>query len=150
MSTILIKVEEKGNQYVYAKKHDAGKPAGEVLATLLPELIAALKFEKTMRWASDGVAFSRPIRWFVALWKDQVVPFKYAGISSGNVTRGPRAAGSPDIVIAAADQYQATLKQHNVILIYEERREVVKAQISQSGREVLTGKFPTIPACWKK
>ena len=39
----LIKVEEKGNQYVYAKKHDAGKPAGEVLATLLPELVAALK-----------------------------------------------------------------------------------------------------------
>ena len=24
----LLKVEEKGNQYVYAKKHDAGKPAG--------------------------------------------------------------------------------------------------------------------------
>jgi glycyl-tRNA synthetase len=96
----LIKVEEKGNQYVYAKKHDAGKPAGEVLAALLPELVAALKFEKTMRWGSDGVAFSRPLRWFVALLKDQVVPFKYAAVTSGNVTRGPRAEGSPDIVIA--------------------------------------------------
>src|SRR5512139_1111020 len=117
----LIKVEEKGSQYVYARKHEAGKPAGEVLATLLPELVTALKFEKTMRWASDGVAFSRPIRWFVALWKDQVVPFKYAGIASGNVTRGPRAAGSPDIVITSADQYQVTLKQHNVILDYAER-----------------------------
>jgi glycyl-tRNA synthetase len=56
----LIKVDEKGNQYVYAKKHDAGKPAQEVLATLLPELIAALKFEKTMRWNNSGIAFSRP------------------------------------------------------------------------------------------
>jgi glycyl-tRNA synthetase len=140
----LIKVEEQGNQYVYAKKHDAGKPAGEVLATLLPALIAALKFEKAMRWASDGVAFSRPIRWFVALWKDQVVPFKYAAVGSGNVTRGPRAEGSPDIVIATADQYQATLKQHNVILAYEERREVVKAQISQVAENV-HGNIPDDP-----
>ncbi len=141
----LLKVEEKGNQYVYAKKHEPGNPAGEVLSTLLPDLIAALKFEKTMRWASDGVAFSRPLRWFVALWKDQVVPFKYAGISSGNVTRGPRAAGSPDVAIKSADQYQATLKQHNIILAYEERREVVKAQIAQVA-ESAKGQIPDDPS----
>jgi glycyl-tRNA synthetase len=140
----LIKVEEKGNQYVYAKKHDAGKPAGEVLATLLPELVAALKFEKTMRWASDGIAFSRPLRWFVALWKDQVVPFRYAAIASGNVTRGPRAEGSPDIVIASADEYQTTLKQHNVILDYTEREEVVKAQIAKVA-EGVHGQIPDDP-----
>ncbi len=84
------------------------------------------------------------MRWFVALWKDQVVPFKYAGISSGNVTRGPRAAGSPDIVIASADQYQATLKQHNVILDYDERREVVKAQIAKVAESV-HGQIPDDP-----
>jgi glycyl-tRNA synthetase len=132
----LIKVEEKGNQYVYARKHDAGKPAGEVLAALLPDLVAALKFEKTMRWASDGIAFSRPIRWCVAVLQNQVVPFSYASIASGNVTRGPRAEGSPDIVIAAADQYLTTLKQHNVILDYAEREAVVKTQIAQVAESV--------------
>ena len=141
----LIKVEEKGNQYVYAKKHDAGKPAGEVLSTLLPDLVAALKFEKTMRWASDGVAFSRPLRWFVALLKDQVVPFKYAAIASDNVTRGPRAEGSPDLVITSADQYLATLKQHNVILDYAERQEVVKSQIAKVAESV-HGQIPVDPS----
>lgn len=140
----LLKVEEKGNQYVYAKKHDAGKSAGEVLSTLLPDLVAALKFEKTMRWASDGIAFSRPLRWFVALLKDQVVPFKYAAISSGNVTRGTRAEGSPEIVIASADQYQATLKRHNIILTYDERREIVKAQIARVAESV-HGQIPDDP-----
>jgi glycyl-tRNA synthetase len=141
----LIKVEEKGSQYIYARKHDAGKAAGEVLAALLPELVAALKFEKTMRWASDGVAFSRPIRWFVALCKDQVVPFTYAGSKSGNITRGPRAEGSPDIVIAEADQYQTALRKHNVILAYEERREVVTAQVSQIAGNV-HGRIPDDPS----
>ncbi|CAG0930485.1 Glycine--tRNA ligase alpha subunit [Thermoflexales bacterium] len=140
----LLKVEEQGNQYVYAKKHEAGKSAGEVLSTLLPELIAALKFEKTMRWASEGIAFSRPLRWFVALWQAQVVPFTYAGINSGKVTRGPRAEGSPDVVIQSADHYPATLKQHNVILTYEERREVVKAQISKVAESV-HGQIPDDP-----
>jgi glycyl-tRNA synthetase len=140
----LLKVEEKGNQYVYARKHDAGKPASEVLSALLPDLVAALKFEKTMRWASDGIAFSRPLRWFVTLLKNQVVPFKYAAISSGNVTRGPRAEGSPDIVIASADQYVATLTQHNVILDYAERRAVVQAQIAKVAESV-HGQIPDDP-----
>ena len=125
----LIKVDEKGNQYVYAKKHDAGKTAQEVLATLLPDLIAALKFEKTMRWNSSGVAYSRPLRWFVALFGDQVVPFEYAGYRSGRVTRGPRAAGSPDIVISSADAYLETLQQAKVILDFDQRRHAVKAQV---------------------
>jgi glycyl-tRNA synthetase len=132
----LIKVDEKGNQYVYAQKHDAGKSAQDVLATLLPELVAALKFEKTMRWNSSGVAFSRPLRWFVALFGDQIVPFEYAGYRSGNVTRGTRAAGSPDIVITSADQYLATLKQHDVLLDYAERQAVVKAQITRVAERV--------------
>ncbi len=132
----LIKVDEKGNQYVYAKKHDAGKPAPDVLATLLPELVAALKFEKTMRWNSSGVAFSRPLRWFVALFGDQIVPFEYAGYRSGNVSRGTRAEGSPEIVIASADHYLATLKQHQVLLDYAERAAVVKAQITTVAESV--------------
>lgn len=125
----LIKVDEKGNQYVYAKKHDAGQAAPEVLTTLLPELIAALKFEKTMRWNSSGVAYSRPLRWFVALFADQVVPFEYAGYRSGNVTRGPRAAGSPDIVIPSAEAYVETLKRANVILDFDQRQQAVKTQV---------------------
>ena len=125
----LIKSDEKGQQYVYARKHDAGKPAQEILAALLPELIAALKFEKTMRWNSSGIAFSRPLRWFVALFDDQVVPFEYAGCRSGNVTRGTRAAGSPDLVIASADAYLDTLKQANIILDFDQRQHVVKAQV---------------------
>ena len=61
--------------------HQAGRPAVEVLAEALPGLIAGLRFDKSMRWNSSNVAFSRPIRWLLALYGEgetcQVVPFEY-------------------------------------------------------------------------
>jgi glycyl-tRNA synthetase len=140
----LIKSEEKGAQYIYAKKYDAGQPVYEVLAARLPDLIAAIKFEKTMRWNGTGIAFSRPIRWLMALFGDQVVAFEYAGLQSGNVTRGPRAAGSPDIVIESADRYLDTVKRANLIAEFDRRREVVKSQIGQLADRV-QGRIPDDP-----
>ena len=67
---------------------EAGRSAVEVLAEKLPELIKGIKFGKAMRWNSTGIAFSRPIRWITALLGDTVVPFEYAGVGAGNVTRG--------------------------------------------------------------
>ena len=39
-----------------------------------------------MRWNATGVAFSRPIRWFVSLLGDTVIPFEYAGLTAGRTT----------------------------------------------------------------
>ncbi len=75
-----LKVKEiDGGQYVTAVVREAGRPAVEVLAEKLPELIEGIKFGKAMRWNSTGIAFSRPIRWITALLGDTVVPFEYAG-----------------------------------------------------------------------
>ena len=35
--------------------------------TELPKLVGKIKFDKTMRWNSSKIAFSRPIRWFLAI-----------------------------------------------------------------------------------
>ncbi len=51
-----------GGDYVVAVKREEGQATPDVLAKLVPELIAAIKFDKTMRWNSTNVAFSRPIR----------------------------------------------------------------------------------------
>jgi len=109
-------------RYVGVKKKTIGRPAAEVLAENLPSLIASLKFGRTMRWNASGVAFSRPIRWIVALLGDQVIPFEYAGVSSGRITRGTRAAGSPEIEIESAEDYLNTLRHANIILDVDERQ----------------------------
>ena len=58
----------EGGEYVVAIKREEGQATpGGVWRSCCPSLIAALKFDKTMRWNSTNVAFSRPIRWLVAL-----------------------------------------------------------------------------------
>ncbi len=94
--------EEGGGKYVFAVVKQKGRPTPEVLAGALPKLVESIKFEKSMRWNDSGAAFSRPIRWYVALLGDLVIPFEYAGVVSGNVTRGLRPYDSPEITIPSA------------------------------------------------
>lgn len=83
-----LKVEEiDGGEYVVVQVKVEGKPATHVLQEAFPQLIAAIKFEKTMRWNATGIVFSRPIRWIVALYNEIIIPFEYAGVIAGNTTR---------------------------------------------------------------
>jgi glycyl-tRNA synthetase len=97
--------EEGGGKYVFAVVSQKGRPTPEVLAEALPRLVEGIKFEKSMRWNESGVAFSRPIRWIVSLLGENVIPFTYAGVVSGNTTRGLRPYDSPEILIPSAENY---------------------------------------------
>jgi glycyl-tRNA synthetase len=137
--------EYEGKNYVVALRTEQGRPAAEVLAEILPELIATPKFAKSMRWNASGVAFSRPIRWIVALLGDQVVPFEYAGVHSGRVTRGIRPLGSLDITISAADEYLGSMKSNHIMLAVEDREEHIAAEIAKLASSV-GGRAPDDPA----
>ncbi|MDW8325648.1 MAG: glycine--tRNA ligase subunit beta [Anaerolineales bacterium] len=125
-----------GGEYVVAVVKETGKPATEVLAELLPKLIGALKFEKTMRWRpGDPTAFSRPIRWLVALLGEAVIPFEYAGLQTGNVSRGLRPLGSPPIVIPKADDYLPAMKKAKVEVDPARRRALILRQAKKLAKQ---------------
>ena len=130
-------VKEDGNaSYVYAPKREAGKPAGEVLAQMLPSLINKITFEKTMRWNETGVAFSRPLEWFVALLGEQVIEFEYAGVHSGQTSVGPRGEDSPTFEIAAAQDYEALLLKHQIIADVAARRAEIVKQVEAAAASI--------------
>ncbi|MFZ5887325.1 MAG: glycine--tRNA ligase subunit beta [Chloroflexota bacterium] len=124
--------EENGGKYVFAVVKQKGRPAPEVLAEALPKLIAEIKFEKTMRWNESGVFFSRPIRWLVAMFGDVVIPFEYAGVASGNVTRGLRPYDSPEIPVPSAGKYLDLMRQAGIVLDKEERKAAIVEQVRQA------------------
>jgi glycyl-tRNA synthetase len=98
-------MEVDGGSYVTARVFEAGRPALEVLAEALPGLIAGIRFERAMRWNASGVAFSRPIRWLLALLGGQPIVFEYAGLQSGQSTRGLRFTDPETLTIDSAEQY---------------------------------------------
>jgi len=134
--------EEGGGKYVFAVVKQKGRPTPEVLAEALPKLVESIKFEKSMRWNESGVSFSRPIRWYVALLGDQVIPFKYAGVVSGNVTRGLRPYDSPVITIPSAEQYFDKIRAAGILLDREERKASIVEQVNQAAS--LVGGEPMI------
>lgn len=126
-----LRVEEiDGGEYVVAEVKVEGKPATEVLQAAFPELIAELKFNKTMRWNASNVTFSRPIRWIVSLFDNIIIPFEYAGVIASNTTRGLRPYGSPELAVKNPDTYIGIMADQNIFLNRNERREIILDQIS--------------------
>ncbi|MDO9300783.1 MAG: glycine--tRNA ligase subunit beta, partial [Anaerolineales bacterium] len=135
-----IKVEDletrdfDGGKYVAAVVKQKGRPTPEVLVDALPKLVESIKFDKSMRWNDSSVAFSRPIRWYVALLGDMVIPFEYAGVASGNISRGLRPYGSPEIKIPSADReaYFDIIREAGILLDKEERKASIVEQVNQA------------------
>ena len=126
-------VEKDG--YVYAVVHETGKETAELLKTLLPELICALSFPNNMRWGSLEFKFIRPIRWLVALFDSEVIPFEVANVTSGRVSRGHRFLSQGDFSIAKADDYEKDCEAQYIIVDPEKRKAMIRAQIEAVAKE---------------
>ncbi len=141
----LTVVEEGGKRYVSAVVREAGRPSLEVLAERLPDLIAGIKFEKSMRWNATNVSYSRPLRWLLALHGPALVPFTYAGVASDRVTYGLRPFGSPAIVVPDAAAYLPALAEATIVLDVDDRRALIAAGAEALARSV-HGVIPADPA----
>ena len=137
-------VTEDDKSYVVATKTEEGQRASEVLAQALPELLAGLRFPKTIRWNATNISFPRPLRWLVALMGNDVVPFAYAGVASGRTTRGLRPFGSPEIELAGAGAYLEAMAAHKIIVDGDRRREQVQEQAATLAASV-GGRIPDDP-----
>lgn len=137
-----LRVESDGKrEFVAATKKEKGQSASAVLAEDLAGLVSGVKFGRTMRWNQSKVAFSRPIRWLVALHGSHVVSFDYAGLSSGRTTIGSRPSGSPNLALKSASDYPATLTNNKIIPIRSTRREVVMSLIEEAAATI-GGRIP--------
>jgi glycyl-tRNA synthetase len=103
-----------GGTYAGFVKHVPGRPAGQVLATVLPAVVAELRAERNMRWNAPGLSYSRPIRWLLALLGPDPVPFTVSGIASCPVTRVQRTAPEPAITVTDAAGYLPALREHSI------------------------------------
>lgn len=120
--------------YVYASVHESGAATAELLTSLLPDLVRAIPLPNSMRWGNLDFRFIRPIRWFVALYGTEIVPFTLAGVTSGNHSRGHRTLAPADFVITSAADYEAACEKAYIIVDPERRRAMICEQIAETAK----------------
>ena len=123
-------------RYLCAKVTERGLPTRTLLKNILPEVILATPFPKTMKWAELDIQFARPIHSIVALLGDKIIPFTLGDTQSGRYTRGHYFMNPGKIKISSPKDYVKILRDANVIIDLQERKKGVEEEINKAAKSV--------------
>ncbi len=135
---LTVQETSKGKVYLAVIKRD-GRPTADVLSEILPECFGKLPWPKSMRWpqanlmpaGSSPAGGNAPVRWVRPLHSilctldGEVVPFAFAGVTSGNTTRGHRFLSRGVIEVRRFEDYEKKLHDAHVILDAEQRKAII-------------------------
>ena len=128
----LIKTDK--GEYIAIRKSSKGEATEKILPEILKSLVLEETFPKSMRWSDKTLRFARPIEWFLALYGDKVIDFEIEGIRSSNKSKGHRFFGK-EFEAATADDYLLKIKENNVIIDIDERKQMIEKMINESLKE---------------
>lgn len=122
-------------EYVAAIQRKRGRPASQVLSEVLPVVIPAISFPKTMYWTlADGrrsPRWIRPIRWLVVLLGGKVVPVRVGDVKASNQTCGHRFLGRDALTVNNFAAFERKLGANGVLLRAETRRARIEQGIER-------------------
>jgi glycyl-tRNA synthetase beta chain len=125
--------EINGVEYAHVKKFIEGQDT----VNLLPELkgiITGLTFPKNMRWANEELRYVRPIKWLIAMFGNDVIPFSITGVETGAQTRGHRFLGT-QFEIGSPDNYEEELLNQYVVADSDKRKTAIQTQLENIEQE---------------
>jgi glycyl-tRNA synthetase beta chain len=129
VSRLKIKETEKG-RYLCATIRDRGKAAKTVLQAILPDVILATPFPKTMIWSDLTLSFARPIQSVVALLGKSVISFSLEGrIKSGRYAWGHMFMHHKRIKLDTAESYVEAMRKGLVEVDFDVRKEMVRKEV---------------------
>lgn len=141
VSALTVKDTEKG-RYLCARIIERGLATRTLLKKILPEVILATPFPKTMKWAELDITFARPIHYIMALLGDQVIPFQVGATKSGRYSFGHYFMHPKKVLIAAPKDYVKILRSAQVYVDFAERRKLVEREINKAAKKVGGKAFP--------
>ena len=141
VAALTVVMTEKG-EYLAAKKSEVGRDSADLLPEMLPRLMNAIPFKKSMRWADLDVRFARPIHWIVALFDSVVVPFSFGNIESGSASRGHRFMANTTFPVRDFAHYLEECERHFVIPDPEKRKEIIRREIERVAKQAKGNVLP--------
>lgn len=118
-------------QYVGAKTTAKGRPAREIIPSILPKVLSSINFPKMMRWGNNPFRFSRPIKNICCLLDGKRLPFTLAGINSSDSTYGHRLLSPEKIRIRSFKSYEQAMRGKKVLISVDKRRSKIRKQTEQ-------------------
>lgn len=144
LSAADLYVEEvDGTEYVFAKIETPSVSVATLLPSVLDGIVRGISWPKSQRWGSESEYFSRPIRWFVALFGEEVIDYSFAGVVAGRETRGHRFLAPGSYSVASADELLDVVRAAKVVPSEEEREAVIRAGVQAA--EEATGYKAVLP-----
>ena len=131
-----LKIEntEKG-EFVFGKKVRNGESTRVLLSLLIPKVIKSLQGPRFMKWGNGNFKFSRPIRWLVSIYNNEILNFTLDEcdpiIEIGNISKGHRLIDNV-VEIYSPDNYFEIMEENGVLVKREERKEKIRSIINQS------------------
>lgn len=116
-----IVADAKGGFYV-ADIVKPGRAAADVIAQIIPEIVKAFPWPKSMRWGEGDLRWVRPLKRILCAFDRQLVAFEVGGVASGLETEGHRIHGSGPFVAKDWDDYVDGLARNGVVLDAAERK----------------------------
>ncbi len=143
----IIKTDPKKGDFYAAYMEKPGRAAEEIIADVMPGIIRAFPWPKSMRsgFASmpkgsgyggiegkgmESLRWVRPLQSIVCTFgpehdEVQVIPFEIDGIVASNVTYGHRFHAPDAITVKRFDDYVSSLERAKVILDAERRKDMI-------------------------
>lgn len=129
------RIQTPKGEYMGFHRTVVGRPAAELLAEAVVQVLPRLHFAKMMRWGSGSFRFVRPIRWIVALLGEEVVKLEVAGITSGRHSQGHRTASSGAVLVSTPEDYVEALRGAGVLVDPQERQAVIEEGLARAAVE---------------
>jgi len=131
-----VAADKKGDFYL-AVIEKPGRPAIDVIAEIVPEVVKTFPWPKAMRWGPPSrqpgsLAWVRPLHSVVATFgpeteEPEIVPFAVDGIKAGDETCGHRFMAPQPFKVRRFEDYAAKLEKAKVVLDPERRKEIIFA-----------------------
>ena len=132
-----IDTDPKKGQFYVAVIEKPGRETKEAIAEIIPAIIRAFPWPKSMRWGAasakpDALRWVRPLRGIVCTLATQhdtaeIVAFEIDGITAGDVTRGHRFMAPQPFHVRRFDDYVDTLQKAKVVLDADRRKAIILA-----------------------
>ncbi len=126
---------KKGSFYA-AVIERPGQGTGEVVAAVLPGIVRAFPWPKSMRWgrassSPEALRWVRPLQSILCTFgaeteEPEVVAFSVDGFVSGDVTRGHRFMAPESFRVKRFDDYVPSLERANVVLDAGRRADIIR------------------------